>query len=323
MKNKTLLILLEVLAVLAVIAGVFFFQQRAEKQDQALVTAEDTAKRFRPSLQYQDKDYPLKRNMSSLLLIGTDNTIDDKNQLGEGYNYNFNHADFIAVLVFDHANKTVTPVQVCRDAMVDVMTVNGMQHVQLTLVHTIGSGKEDSAAVMRDTVEKILYGAPIDNFMSFSLETVPLINDLVGGVTITLEEDLPELGSEFVKGATVTLRGQKATRFVRFRDIGLLDDNIRRMSHHRQYLAAFTVAARDAAAHDQDLAVKAFKLVEKYICTDLTVDGITKLVDNLCNYELKPVVTPPGEYTMGSQFAEYTFDQSALWECVRSVFCEV
>ena len=321
-KKKVLLILLEVLAVLAVIAGVFFFQQRAEKQDQALVTVEDTEKRFRPSLIYQDKQYPIKRNISSLLLMGTDNYIDDKNQVPDSSIYNYNHADFVAVLVFDHARKTVTPLQLCRDAMVDVMTVNGMRHVQLTLVHTIGNGKEDSANAMRDTVEKILYNAPIDNFMSFSLEAIPLLNDLVGGVSVTLEEDLPAFGSDFVAGATVTLRGQQAIRFVRTRDTSLLDDNLRRMAHHRQYLAGFTEAARDAASRDQDLAVKAFKLIEKYICTDLTVDGISRLVDNLCNYELMPVVTPPGVYTMGDQYAEFNFDEPALWESVRSVFCE-
>ena len=75
------------------------------------------------------------------------------------------------------------------------------------------------------------------------------------------------------------------------------------------------------AAKDQDLAVKAFKLIDKYVCTDLTVDGISKLVDNLCNYEVLPVVSAPGEYVEGKEFAEYNLDEAALWECVRSVFC--
>ena len=322
MKTKHLLLVLATLLLVSgITVGAYYFQKQIEKEDSALVTAEDTAKRFRPSLVYQNGIYPLKRNISSLLLIGTDNYIDDDKQMEEGIPYNYNHADFVAILVFDHANKTVTPVHMCRDSMCAVNTVLGLKRLQLNMAHTMGTGKEDSCIAVRDTLENLLYGAPIDNFFSFSMETVPLLNDLVGGVTVTLEDDIPQLGEEYVAGATVTLNGKNALKFVRFRDLYVGDDNLRRMAHQRQYLSAFTEAARKTAARDQDLAVKAFKLIDKYVCTDMTVDGISRLVDNLCNYEVLPVVSPPGEYVKGKVYMEYNLDETALWECVRSVFC--
>ena len=143
-KKKLLFLLLELMLILCVTAGVFYFQKRAAEEDKQLVRAEDTEKRFRPSISYQGEDYPLKRNMSSLLLIGTDKIEGDGKPADDELTYNFKLADFIVVLVFDHSNKTVTPFQVCRDSMCDVDTLRGLRRMQITLAHTMGNGKEES-----------------------------------------------------------------------------------------------------------------------------------------------------------------------------------
>jgi anionic cell wall polymer biosynthesis LytR-Cps2A-Psr (LCP) family protein len=320
-KKKLLFIFLEIILILCVVAVVFYFQKRAAEQDEQLVSAEDTEKRFRPSISYQGQDYPLKRNMSSLLLIGVDKIENDARPDDDELTYNFDLADFIVVLAFDHSNKTVTPFQVCRDAMCDVDTLRGLRRMQISIAHTMGNGKEESCITVKKAVERLAFGVPIDNYVSFTMDAVPLLNDLVGGVTVKLEDDIPQLGPEYRKGESVTLRGKQALKFVRYRDTSLLDDNLRRMGHHRLYLYAFTDAARNGLSQDQDLAIKAFKLVNPFLCTDLTVDDVTKIVDNLCNYEILPVVTPTGVYTEGERFAEYILDETALWDCVHSVFC--
>ena len=320
-KKKLLLLILELLGVAAVVFGVFFFQKRAADQDASLVSAEDAARRYRPSITYQGKDYPLKRNMSSLLLIGTDNYAEDSKQYS-GLPYNFNLADFLIILVFDHSAKTVTPFQICRDAMCDVKTTSGrIERMQITLAHTYGSGKEDSCDNTRLAAENLLYGVPIDSFLGFTMDVVPAANDLVGGVTVILEQDVPVLGESFKKGATVTLRGEQALRFVRYRDTSLLDDNLRRMARHRQYITAFTEQARDLAAKDPDFTMRAFRAVEKFLCTDLTVDNISRMLENLNAYEVLPAVTPEGIYQEGEPFPEFIVDDHSLWECVHSVFC--
>lgn len=320
-KTKLLLLVLELLGVAAIVLGVFFFQKRAENQDAGLVSPEEAARRYRPSITYQGVDYPLKRNMSSLLLIGTDNFVDDKKQF-EGLPYNFNLADFLVILVFDHSAKTVTPFQICRDTMCDVKTTSGrVERMQITLSHSYGSGKEDSCENTRLAAENLMYGTPINSFLGFTMDVVPAANDLVGGVTVTLEHDIPVLGKSFKKGETVTLRGEQALRFVRYRDTSLLDDNLRRMARHRQYITAFTEQARDLAAKDPDFTMRAFRAVEKFLCTDLTVDNISKMLENLNEYEVLPAVTPDGVYQEGEPFPEYIVDDHSLWECVHSVFC--
>ena len=156
------------------------------------------------------------------------------------------------------------------------------------------------------------------------MDAVPLINDLVGGVTVTLENDIPALGKAYVKGAQINLKGKDALRFVRYRDTSLMDSNLSRMSNQRLYMNGFTSAAREAAGKDPDLAVKAFKLVTPFIHTDLTVDHVQRIVDDLLAYELLPFVTPDGEYDFkeGERFPGFYVDETSLWSCVQSTFCE-
>ena len=107
----------------------------------------------------------------------------------------------------------------------------------------------------------------------------------------------------------------------------MTESNATRMAHQRLYLAGFTDAARAAAAKNQDLAVDAFKAIDRFLCTNLTVNNISEIVNDLCEYEILPVVTPEGTYTQsdlfveGLEHAEFHPDEASLWDCVRSVFC--
>ena len=315
------LVLLVLLAVAAVIAALYTVQKSAREQDASLVTPEDAARRYRPSLSYQGESYPLKRNMSSMLLIGTDNFSGDRKQ-HEGLPYNFNLADFLTVLVFDHKAKTITPLQICRDTMCEAPLPSGeTERMQITLSHTYGSGGADSCEYTRQAAEWLLFEAPIDKYLAFTMDTVPLVNDMLGGITVTLEEDLPDLGPAYVKGATVTLKGMEALRFVRYRDTSLLDDNLRRMAHHRQYLTAVVDAAQKAAADDDELPLRIFRAAEKFINTDMSAEELSALFNDLNEYTVLPAVTADGSYVMGTEFAEYLVDEASLWDCVHGAFC--
>ena len=327
-KTKGLLIALEVLAVLGL--GVFVWWSQTHDSRTAPPADDDwdeIEQYYAESVSYQGTEYPVRKNLSSVLLIGTDNYVDDGKQIRnvDAY-FNRNCADFLVVLVFDHIAKTVTPVQINRDTMCDVpwISVNGLiggtHYEQITLSHTYGSGKDDSAKNTMNTVSSLLYGAPLKHYFAFTMDAVPVVNDLVGGVTVTLEEDLPSLGKDFVAGATVTLKGQNALRFVRARDTSLLDSNAARMGRHRQYLTGFTTAARAAAAKNKDLAIDAYKAIERFLVTDMTVEQVSGMVDDLVEYEILPVVTYEGRYEEG-KYAEFIADEASLWDCVRKTWC--
>ena len=94
------------------------------------------------------------------------------------------------------------------------------------------------------------------------------------------------------------------------------------MSRHRQYLTAFAESSREALKTNDDLALEAYNSLQPYICTDLSVEGVTDLAHYLAEYELQPVLTPTGEYTKGEEFPEFYMDEASLWDCVFKAFCK-
>ncbi len=332
-KRNTILLVLVLL--LGVGLGIFVWQTQKAADNEVVEGAGTSLHADHTSeyIEYNGQQYPVKRRFSSILLIGTDTSDTAPKKVVESENYNYQFADFLGVLVFDHDKKTVTPFQINRDTVCKVpwLTSSGKEEgygvMQITYAHTFGKGKEDSCENTVKAVRWLLYNAPVDRYMAFTMDAVPVMNDMVGGVTVTLEDDIPSLGEEFVKGATVTLKGSKALQFVRQRNTDVLESNVTRMAHQRLYLAAFTEAARAAAAKNQDLAVDAFKALNPFLCTNLTVNNMSEMVEDLCNYEILPVVTPEGTYTSKDRFdegiehAEFTPDEASLWDCVYKAFC--
>lgn len=317
--------------IIVILAATVFFALRADRAAEEEAEAAEAAGSVLHAelrsdrITYCGTEYPIKRRLKTVLVVGTDKFNEDK--LSHEAFYNFEQADFIGLLVFDIDSKTVTPVQINRDTMCDVpwLSVNGLvggyKFCQIALSHTYGTGSHDSCVNTANAVSKLLFGAPVDYYMVFTMNAVPLINDLVGGVPVTMEEDMTDIDPSFTAGAEVVLKGNKALRFVRTRDISLLDSNNARMHRQRQYLAGFTAQAKNAYAVDEKLVNKLQKILDDYVCTNMNGNNITDMVSMLNEYDLKEVMSPEGEYVMGTQFAEYYVDENSLFAVTKAAFC--
>lgn len=324
-KRAKIIFLVVDLVLLALLAAAVYFAQRerAEVAD----TRDNVDEYYSRFIEYKGEVYPVKRGLQSVLLIGTDEREGKEPSEIETF-YNDSLADFLLLLVFDHQQKTVAPVQINRDTICDVpwLSVNGLvggyYPMQITLAHSFGSGKQDSSRNTVNAVTGLLYGAPVDHYFRFAMGAVPILNDLVGGVTVTLEDDIPTLGEKYVRGATVNLQGQEALRFVRARLYEPVDANVARMAHQRLYMNAFLNTAKARLNNDPEFVVKAYEKVEPYVITDLTVENLSQMVQDFYDYEVLPTVVPTGTYTLSEQeWAALYLDEDALWNSVHSIFC--
>ena len=313
------------------LAGLLFFALRQQKNGEVIEGAgtSEHAIQTQLSLEYNGQSRPLKKHLQSVFIMGTDKFSDAIQEKDMELFYNDMQADLQVVLVFDTDAKTCTPIQINRDTMCDVywLSVNGKVGgttvSQIALSHVYGSGKQDSCVNSRNTISHLMFDAPIGNYISFTMDAVPAINDLVGGVTVTVPETLEYLQDPvLVPGKTVTLHGDKALTFVRSRETEPLDANLQRMERQREFLSGFTTAARTALRKDPDLFVKGFDTLDPYMVTDLTVNEMSTLADMLAEYEILPVVTPEGSLKFGEKFREFTVDQDSLWNIVTAAYCE-
>ena len=328
--KKTVLSVLLVSGILLVAAVLLFFALRADRLVDSVQVehgGEQLTRQPVTSIEHNGEWYKLRKDVQTVLLIGTDSLQEAETDPDLELFYNYDQADFLALVIFDDAKQTCTFIQINRDTMCSVpwLTVNGMlggeDIEQIALAHTYGTGGEDSCENTCHAVENLLFGLPVTSYACVTMDAVPIMNDMVGGVTITLEEDLTDLDPSYTEGSRITLQGDAALSFVRAR-MSVGDGlNLSRMGRQRQYIAAFIDQFRASAGKDDALLVRIVEKLDKKLVLNLGMNQIRALSEKIRDYEILPPVVPKGENREGEMFMEYYVDEEALWETVREIFC--
>ena len=267
--------------------------------------------------------YVPNKNLEVILLIGVDKY--ESQTQDESYN-NTQQADFLMLLLMDKEAETYSVLHLNRDTMTEIPVLGvrgekaGTITGQIALAHTYGSGGLDSCRNTAEAVSNLLYGIEIDHYLAFTMDAVAKINDLVGGVTLTVLDDLTSASPKLYPGATVTLDGEMALAYVRTR-YGLEDSsNLRRMERQRQYLTALQSALTAKAADQEDFMINALETVSPYMTSDCTADQLSRLYDRLVLYTDSGIQSMEGEAVKGEEFMEFYPDEAALKQQVVQLF---
>lgn len=319
-KKIALILCIGILA--ALVLGAFLMMREEPIEDAG------TAQNAEQKLIYKDAEYPVKKHLKTVLLIGTD-SIEQYEEQTEGLKafYNYNQADFLMLLAMDTDANTTQILQLNRDTMTDVPWLDvlgkygGTEFKQLCLAFNYGDGGAKSCRNTMDAVSRLLFDAPIQSYIQVPMTAIPVLNDLVGGVPVTITEDMTVIDPAFVKGATVWLTGAQAEKFVRAR-MALEDDtNLARMRRQRDYLDSFQKCAREALNTDSEFVVKLVEKLGEYLQSDLTVQQLSALLTRLDSSEVLPIRSPEGDLIVGAEHYEFYVDEDSLWELVKSVYC--
>lgn len=327
MKKILVLLLCVVLA-----AGMLFAALRmTQKEEETPIENAGQAQNAlieQESLTYQGAEYPLKKHLETVLLIGTDATEGYQEQTdGVKAFYNYNQADFLMVLVMDTDANTAEILQMNRDTMTDVPWLDvlgnygGTEYKQLCLAYNYGDGGMKSCKNTINAVSSLLFDAPIDHYIQIPMSSIGLLNDLVGGVPVTIEEDMTVVDPAFTKGATVLLKGSQAEAFVRARQSLDNDTNLARMARQRQYMNSFQSQARKAFNSDSEFAMKLVGKLSEYLQSDLTAQQLQDLVTLLDHAAVSPILAPEGKLLKGEQYYEFYADEGSLWDMVHTAYC--
>lgn len=274
---------------------------------------------------YKDELYIQKPNVETILCIGIDKFKDSSQ---EAEYINTEQSDFLLALIIDHKSKSYTALQINRDTMTDITMlglggdVAGSFVGQIALAHTYGSGGADSSQNTVNAVSNLLSGAKIDHYLTTTMDAVSAVNDYVGGVEITLDEDLTSIDESFVKGATVTLSGNDALRFVRSRT-GVGDgSNLSRMERQKDYMAALKEALDRKGSENAGFLLGALDIISDYLLTDCDAFELSDIANAVYDYNFAGFEYIKGEAVLGDEFMEYYIDRDALDELVIGLYYE-
>lgn len=315
-----------VIGIFAVILLVLLYQggRWLEKQDEKPETRGDYRQRYEyeDSIEVDGASYRRRRNVTSILLMGIDR---DSNAVVSG-NRNGGQADFLQLLVVDSAEKKLTRVQIDRDTMTPITILgvlgnqSGVRISQICLSHGFGDGKAQSCQLTVSAVSNLLLGAPVDNYIAMNLDGISALNDAVGGVTVTLEDDFSMLDASMTKGKTMTLVGDQAELFVRSRRSIGVGTNEARMARQQQYIERLSHQLDSHIQDDQAFIGALYDELEPYLITDLSRGTLINQAWTSRQYE-RSFVELEGSYQLGSDgYMQFYADEAALKQLVLELF---
>ena len=271
------------------------------------------------SLSYQGKTVHYREHeITNYLLIGMDRSdMEDRGYQDGG------QADFLLILSVDRRNRTITPVMIDRDTMTPVTTYGifgnpaGTRTMQICLAQAFSgvdtSGSENTA----QAASVLLGGVKIDRRLMMNLGGIALLNDSIGGVEVTLEDDLTALDPALEKGATVLLTGELAEHFVRGRRTVADGTNASRMLRQQTYIEALIQKMNRLLEEDSGFLNQVFDSLSGHMESDTEENILISEANAYGQYDWQPLVTLPGEHCVGEDgFAEFRVDEQKMMEII-------
>lgn len=274
---------------------------------------------------YDGRKYIYNNSLLSVLFMGVDRSDDNA---AAGYR-NGGQADFLMLLLIDTRAETITQLQIDRDTMAEITVLGvlnnkvGTRSAQICLSHGFGDGKKQSCELTLTAVQQLLLGVEIDYYVALDLNAISTLNDALGGVTVTLEDDFTKYDPDMTKGREMTLIGDQSEVFVRFRyDVGD-GTNASRQRRQQVYMAEAFKQMTRMLREDQNFVGDLFDQLGSAMVTNMSRGRMINVAYKSRDYRQLPPLSLAGEHTIGADgFVEFHVDEQAMEHLVMDTFFE-
>ena len=302
-------------------AGLQWLDGRSQKPE----TRGDLSARYEETqVEFQGETYRLRSNLTAILFLGIDQAAREP---GEADGRSGGNADFLRLVVVDSNEKTVSQIQIDRDTVAMAPTLNligqrtDAQPMQIALSHSFGDGKNESCELTVEAVSGLLLDIPIPYFAALNLDGIEALNDFVGGVTVTVEDDFSGIDPAMVQGTSMRLTGKQAETFVRNRRDLPVGTNEARMARQQAYLTGMIEIIQENLKQDKEYIGRLFDALSPYLVTNLSRAQMVNTAWKARDYGQQPLRVIPGSRRIGGTgYAEFIPDEEALRQIILSVF---
>ena len=262
---------------------------------------------------YDGNAYNYNDKLINILIIGVDRQkpgVSTKHQ-----------ADALFLVSLDAENKSANVISISRDTIsnVDSYDINGNYFAttkqQLCLAYTYGSNDKQSSELTVKAVSGFLYGIPISGYYTIFMNSLSDIVDSVGGVPVSISEDMTKINSSFKSGATVTLTGNNVLPYLRYRG----ESNAPRLERQKAFIKSFTSQAKKAATKDLTLPVKMYNKLSSNTVTNVDATSAVYLASEAlkANFNFRGVEGVSGS---DGTYETFTADETKLYKLLLDVF---
>lgn len=212
--------------------------------------------------------------------------------------------DVIMLMVIDKAEDTLGVIRIDRNTKAKVFSydkkgnVAGSAKVQIALSNPHGYDDESCARSVMDSVSDLFYGVSLSKYSALKMDSVGKLNHIVGGVTVTVRDDLTGEDSALRKGETVKLTDDQAEKFVRARMNVGKGTNEERMARQEEFLKGFRKAFMERYSEDEGFVSDAYDKLKDCMATDMTMQDFSKIAKAEMKNRDLGVFAPEGRNTV-------------------------
>lgn len=327
--NKKFAAAAALLCIVVLSAGGFFLLHSQKEQSRLHVTAGNSVdmKGGYRTITWKDKEYQYNSLITTVLYAGLDST--DPLKASETYS-NKARADSVSVVILDKKKKKMSILALNRDTMTEIRRYTrtgedmGTYVSHLGYAYSYGDGGEVSCEDLKEAVEKLL-GISIDEYVVTNQSSITSINDLVGGVTVTVpNDDLAALYPELKKGAVVTLDDSNVKDFLQHRDTAADFSNEGRIERQQAYVTAYVDLLKNRLASEPDQLWQEIGQMNDYLQTSITKNkylSLARLLEKV-SFTEADYYRPTGKDSAGELHDEFYVDEDALRQLVIDLFYE-
>lgn len=327
--NKKFAAAAALLCIVVLSAGGFFLLHSQKEQSRLHVTAGNSVdmKGGYRTITWKDKEYQYNSLITTVLYAGLDST--DPLKASETYS-NKARADSISVVILDKKKKKMSILALNRDTMTEIRRYTrtgedmGTYVSHLGYAYSYGDGGEVSCEDLKEAVENLL-GISIDEYAVTNQSSITSINDLVGGVTVTVpNDDLAAMYPELKKGAVVTLDDSNVKDFLQHRDTAADFSNEGRIERQQAYVTAYVDLLKNRLASEPDQLWQEIGQMNDYLQTSITKNkylSLARLLEKV-SFTDADYYRPTGKDSAGELHDEFYVDEDALKQLVIDLFYE-
>lgn len=276
--------------------------------------------------EYNGKKYQYNNRVTTLLYAGLDSFDELKQTATYGDKA---RADSIMLIVLDEVSKKMSVVAINRDTMTEVHRFSrngedlGVYVTHLGYAYTNGDGGEASCENLKTAVSTLFNNLPIDGYMVSNQTSIVMINDLVGGVTVTVpNDDLAAKYPELTTGNVVTLDESNVRAYVQQRDTAVDFSNEGRIERQKSFVLSFMDEFGSMVKEDASSVWDSLEACSDWMQTDITKNKYLSLADAFSNTNLTPdsYYILEGKDQLGELHDEFYYDEDALQELIIKLF---
>lgn len=276
-------------------------------------------------LETDENTYYYRENeILNYLLIGV-----DREELDPADHQTGGQADFLVILSIDRRNRTITPVMIDRDTMADVDTYGifgnpaGTRTMQICLAQAFSGSDITGSRNTASAVEDLLHGVKMDRYLLMDISGINILNEAVGGVEVTLTDDLTALDPSLEKGATVRLEGDMAEHFVRGRTTVADGTNVSRMNRQRVYMDSLMKTIYARLDEDSGFMGGVIDALGKHLESDADESVLLSDINAYSGYQWKNLILLPGTHRLGDDgFMQYWPKEAELTRILTDIWFE-